>query len=709
MPCEGYGLNLRDGFGNDGEDESEEEAYKTQPVHVTDSVAAEDPLVDAGADEDETYSRYEPGTGYGAALFDARNAYCELNRHLMLWNTAHLWPKGSRFAYNRYRHWGKVFVRDKPGKPAIIIHSKEGIAQGCVLSMNLYGVSTLPLVHDMREAVPEALQPWFADDSGAAGEAVHAAACLEYLVVNGPRLGYFPEPAKSYYICKEEDEEVTRQAFREKGLTINFTRGRAYLGGFVGSAATKEEWLEDKIGTWTDAVETLAKIAVKYPQTAYAGFQFSLQNEWAYVSRVVADTAPFFNPLETAIRKYFIPALIGIGAHEVDAEYRELLSQSVKKGGLAIRNPLDSAAIVHETSKAATRHLVTSLVDEERDFDHNSHRISASIADVHSRKERMEREQDFLDARWVGKPAVERRDKRACKAGIHYSVVPSNLNGTSLSANEWRDNVRLRYNHIPLDMPSHCDGCGAKMTVEHALQCKCGGLVHIRHDDVGDEWGHLNGCASSNGRVTREPRIHSSVCRRTAEATTQGTAQAATTRRAAGATGTAQAATAGNAAGATGNDNNNQINGERGDVGVHGFWERGRPCIFDVRITDTDARSHRNKDVSKVLAAQEKEKKDKYLKTCHEMRKDFTPMVYSVDGIAGREARSAEKHLATALAVKWKKPYSEMVYYVRVRMNLAVIRANSLLIRGSRDCQKARRPVINDRASMYDWRTWNDR
>ena len=84
-------------------------------------------------------------------------------------------------------------------------------------------------------------------------------------------------------------------------------------------------------------------------------------------------------------------------------------------------------------------------------------------------------------------------------------------------------------------------------------------------------------------------------------------------------------------------------------------------------------------------------------------------MVYSVDGIAGQETRSAEKHLATALDAKWKKPYSEIVYYVRVRMNLAVIRANSLLIRRSRDCQKARHPVINDRAFMYDWRSWNDR
>jgi hypothetical protein len=67
------------------------------------------------------------------------------------------------------------------------------------------------------------------------------------------------------------------------------------------------------------------------------------------------------------------------------------------------------------------------------------------------------------------------------------------------------------------------------------------------------------------------------------------------------------------------------------------------------------------------------------------MRKDFTPMVYSVDGIAGREARNTEKRLATHLAGKWNREYSQMVYYVRVRMTIAVVRANSLLICGSRD------------------------
>jgi len=48
------------------------------------------------------------------------------------------------------------------------------------------------------------------------------------------------------------------------------------------------------------------------------------------------------------------------------------------------------------------------------------------------------------------------------------------------------------------------------------------------------------------------------------------------------------------------------------------------------------------------------------------MRKDFTPLVYSVDGITGREAKNAEKHLAYHLSEKWHKQFPQMVYYVRI-------------------------------------------
>jgi hypothetical protein len=84
-------------------------------------------------------------------------------------------------------------------------------------------------------------------------------------------------------------------------------------------------------------------------------------------------------------------------------------------------------------------------------------------------------------------------------------------------------------------------------------------------------------------------------------------------------------------------------------------------------------------------------------------------MVYSVDGIAGCEARNVEKRLATHLAGKWNREYSQMVYYVRVKMAIAVVCANSLLIRGSRDRQQPWRPLIPDGAALGDWWTWLDR
>jgi hypothetical protein len=146
---------------------------------------------------------------------------------------------------------------------------------------------------------------------------------------------------------------------------------------------------------------------------------------------------------------------------------------------------------------------------------------------------------------------------------------------------------------------------------------------------------------------------------------------------------------------------------ERGDISCHSFWAKQRDTIFDVRITDSDAPTHRTVEVPKLLARQEKEKKSKYLQSCLEMRKDFTPLVYTVDGVAGREARSAEKRLAALLADKWKRSYSQMVYYVKVRIQLSLVRTTSLLIRGSRNHQGHcwRNPPYG---AAMDWQTWQE-
>ena len=127
---------------------------------------------------------------------------------------------------------------------------------------------------------------------------------------------------------------------------------------------------------------------------------------------------------------------------------------------------VDTAPSVHKASLAASCHLPVSLVDPATRFDPGAHRMCATEAGAAARRDRLQDEQIFLNRRGSDKPAVARRDKRNCAAGAWLSVFPNRLNGTGLSADEWRDNVRLRYNHSPLEMPAACDGCGAKMSVE---------------------------------------------------------------------------------------------------------------------------------------------------------------------------------------------------------------------------------------------------
>ena len=60
----------------------------------------------------------------------------------------------------------------------------------------------------------------------------------------------------------------------------------------------------------------------------------------------------------------------------------------------------------------------------------------------------------------------------------------------------------------------------------------------------------------------------------------------------------------------------------------------------------------------------EKEEKDKYLQPCLECRHYLIPMVYSVDGIPGREAVAASQRLASLLSNKLKRGFFEMCGFV---------------------------------------------
>ena len=257
----------------------------------------------------------------------------------------------------------------------------------------------------------------------------------------------------------------------------------------------------------------------------------------------------------------------------------------------------------------------------------------------------------FAQIRAASDPATQRRMLRATETGAWLTAMPDRLNGTELSAEEFRDSLRLRFGLTPLGLPDRCDGCGQRFSVGHALTCKKGGLVLLRHNDVAAEWHHLCAQALSPAAVSDEPLIHR--CRDgNAGATVAGAEEPPELR---------------------------------GDVAVHGFWRRGTTAIFDIRVTDTGAPSYRGLDPHKVLAKHEKEKKDKYVEPCLARRRTFTPLVFSVDGLRGTEASSATKKLASRLSAKWKRTYGEVCGFVRSRLAFTLVRTTSLCLRGARD------------------------
>ena len=104
-------------------------------------------------------------------------------------------------------------------------------------------------------------------------------------------------------------------------------------------------------------------------------------------------------------------------------------------------------------------------------------------------------------------------------------------------------------------------------------------------------------------------------------------------------------------------------------------------CFFGMEITTADASFNRKQDLEKFLARMEAGKEAKHLGACKKCRHDFMPLCFTVNRMAGEEATAAMKRIYCLLATQWQRLKSKMVGYVTAPMQLAVMRANTLLLR----------------------------
>ena len=301
----------------------------------------------------------------------------------------------------------------------------------------------------------------------------------------------------------------------------------------------------------------------------------------AVLACVLPDIGPEFQPIEDAICSDFLPALLGMdaGAFANDnSKERKLTALPVKFAGLSIPNPAQSAQEQFDTSRMITDELSDGLQQNATLAVDDYLRQGMEIR-KQRRAFRAAAQKGLMDELLShSHETAKRRLKRSSETGLWLTVTPNRFNGTILSSDEFRDSLRLRYGLDPLNLQSECDGCYKRFSVEHAMSCKKGGLITIRHDDIKGEWHHLCAQALVPAAVTDKPLIYSG------RAVTQGTQQ---TRAAGGAS-------------ATPNRNPNSTAEEvppelRGDVAAHSFWERGTTAVFDIRVTDTEAPTYRRR------------------------------------------------------------------------------------------------------------------
>ena len=98
--------------------------------------------------------------------------------------------------------------------------------------MIAYGIGILPLIKNLKRAIPDITQPCYADDSGALGTFAIIETYFDSLTRQGPGRGYHPEPTKSVLIVRPENLEAGKVFRARHGFRV--CTGARYLGGYIG-------------------------------------------------------------------------------------------------------------------------------------------------------------------------------------------------------------------------------------------------------------------------------------------------------------------------------------------------------------------------------------------------------------------------------------------------------------------------------------------
>jgi hypothetical protein len=581
---------------------------------------------------------YSEDSTEAVLLVDASNAFNSVNRQTFLHNINIICPVLAKFVRNCYSHNARLFIVGG-GE----IRSNEGTTQGDPAAMAIYAIAIIPLILmlvDMSKNRSKTVG--YADDIAAAGKLNHLKTWWETLCELGPKFGYFPESSKSWLIVKKEYHTTAINMFI--GSNINVTiEGRRYLGGTIGTNEFKSSYIENKINDLKKQLCRLSEIAMYEPQAAYAAFTFGFKHKITHLLRTIPDITEHISSLDETIDDTFIPAITGgITCSEIE---RRMLALPAKLGGLGIPIFSSMSTFEYNYSLKITSGLKCNIKDQVRKLNpyHETKKKKQEIKAEKSRKKK----NDLAQIRCNMSIQQENLNELASEkhASLWLTTLPIKGEGYMLTKQQFWDLIRIRYGWQLKRLPTNCE-CGANFNLEHALSCKKGGFVSLRHN-------HLrNVTAKMLNEVCKDVKVEPILQPMTGENLPSSS---------------------------------NISDEARLDIAARGFWEAHQKAFFDIRVYNPMAKRYATQSLRKAFECNEREKKRNYNERVMQIEHGtFSPLVFAATGGLGRECEKFYDRLAAMISEKRNDSYNRVITWVRRKIIFSLINSVCVCLRGSR-------------------------
>jgi len=588
---------------------------------------------------------YEEPDCQAVLMVDATNAFNNINRKATIHNIEVKCPSLAQYIKNTYNNPAELHIVDNRTNTYEMIASAEGTTQGDPVAMAMYAIGLLRLQTIIDHTTTDIKQVAYADDLTGAGKIENIRKWWNLIETHGPPQGYFPNAAKSVLIVKPEYLGQAREAFRETNVIIK-AGGEKHLGAVLGTTAAREEYITRQVDEWRREVIELAEIAKKEPHSAYTAFTFGIKHKWNFLMRTIPNIEPLLSPLEEAIVKHLIPALSG--GRNPTANERAILELPPRLGGLGITNPCKIADMEFQNSVKLSASLTQAIITQETYTQPDTTQQKTIKMEITKNRETKQRAQ-LQELTSIITEDMKRRMSMARETGASnwLTSLPIKVKGFSLNKQEFVDALALRYGWTIEDLHQHCT-CGSAFDPNHAMTCKTGGFVCMRHDEVRDV------TAQMLGEVCRDVRIEPPLI------PTEGrnfSLQSA-----------------------------NTADDARLDISANSFWVRGQRAFFDIRIFNPMATSNRSQELLSAHTKHENNKMREYGERVREVEQGtFTPLVFTTSGGMSPRATIFYSSLAQQLAEKRQQQKSAVVAWMRCRLAFSLLRSSLLCLRGTRN------------------------